>query len=119
MERPSPELHIARVSRMFLSATINRFYEPSIALEPGAAEVRLAIRPDMHHPGGSAHGSVYFNLLDDAAFLAAQTLSPERLMRTTAFTVYLLGAMSKGEGRASGRVTHVAGRQILADAWIT
>jgi uncharacterized protein (TIGR00369 family) len=78
----------------------------------------MAVRPDMHHAAHAAHGAVYFKMLDDAAFFAAQSLVSDVFVLTVSFTVYLLAPVADGEMVASGRVVHRSKRLIIADSTI-
>ena len=62
------------------------------------------------------HGSVYFKLLDDAGFFAANSLVPDVWLLTANFTIHLMHPVSTGRLVARGRVVHPGGRQFLADA---
>jgi uncharacterized protein (TIGR00369 family) len=103
---------------MYVTAPINQYFKPAIHIEEGAAEIRMAVRPDMHHAAHAAHGAVYFKMLDDAAFFAAQSLVSDVFVLTVSFTVYLLAPVADGEMVASGRVVHRSKRLIIADSTI-
>jgi acyl-coenzyme A thioesterase PaaI-like protein len=55
----------------------------------GAARIRFDVEPGVHHAAGAAHGTIYFKMLDDAAFYAANSLVSDRFLLTTAFNVLL------------------------------
>jgi len=103
---------------MYLDAPINQFFKPSIHIEEARAEIRLAVRPDMHHAAHAAHGAVYFKMLDDAAFFAVQSLVAEHFVLTVTFTVYLVAPVVDGEMVATGRVVHQSRRLFLAESVI-
>ena len=103
---------------MYANGPINQFFKPSIYIEEGRAEVRTFVRPDMHHAAHSAHGAVYFKLLDDASFFAVQSLVTDAFVVTVSFTVYLMAPVPEGEMVATGRVVHQTKRLYLAESVI-
>jgi len=103
---------------MYVNAPINQYFKPSIHIDAGRAEVRTAVRPDMHHAAHAAHGAVYFKLVDDAAFFAVQSLVTEAFVLTVSFTVYLVAPVVDGEMVATGRVVHQSKRLFLAESVI-
>lgn len=110
--------HYAALERMYVNAPINQFFKPSIHIEEGIAELRMAVRPDMHHAAHATHGAVYFKLLDDAAFFASQSLVPDAFILTVSFTTYFLAPVVEGEMVAHGRVVHYSKRLFVAESWI-
>ena len=69
--------HYTALERMYLSAPINSFYSPEIWISHGEAEIAIPVKPEFFHAAAAVHGSVYFKLLDDAAFFAANSLIDE------------------------------------------
>jgi len=110
--------HFDALERMYVSAPINQFFKPGIHIEAGRAEIRMTVRPDMHHAAHAAHGAVYFKLLDDAAFFAVQSLVDDTFVLTTSFTVYLLAPVVEGEMVASGRVVHQSKRLFIGESTV-
>jgi uncharacterized protein (TIGR00369 family) len=103
---------------MYHGAPINQFFRPTLHIEEGRCEVRMAVRPDMHHAANAAHGAVYFKMLDDAAFFAVQSLVTEVFVLTVSFSVYLLAPVVDGEMVATGSVVHQSKRLFLAESVI-
>ncbi len=112
----STETHHRKLERMYLSAPINKAFKPRIEVSEGAAHIEIDLQPSMHHAAGAVHGSVYFKMLDDAAFFAANSLEPDVFVLTTAFTTYLTRPVSSGGMRASGRVVNANRSQFIAEA---
>jgi uncharacterized protein (TIGR00369 family) len=110
-----PEHH-RRLERLYASAPVTRWFGTSLAVSDGAAEVRLEIRPDFLHAAHAVHGSVYFRLLDDAAFFAVNSLVPEVFVLTVSFTVQFARPVTGGLVHARGRVVHGGGRIFLAES---
>jgi len=98
------EEHHRKLERMYLAAPCNDYFRPRISVSRGRAEVTLEVREDFHHAAGAAHGTVYFKLLDDAAFFACNSLVQDRIVLTAQFQVHLLRPVFTGEMRAVGEV---------------
>lgn len=110
------EPHWQALERLYLEAPTNAYYQPSIRVGHAEAEIRITIRPDFHHAAGAVHGSVYFKMLDDAAFFAANSLVLETFVLTSDFTIHLLRPVSEGVLVARGRVVHSTRRQFVAES---
>jgi len=116
-KRPSnPDEHFAALERMYVSAPINEIYRPTIRVGDGEATITTRVGPRYHHAGAAVHGSVYFKLLDDAAFFAANSLEREFFVLTTSFTTYLTRPVRDGVLRAVGRVVTRGRSQFIAEA---
>lgn len=109
-------MHYAALERMYANGPINQFFRPLIHVGDGAAEIRMAVRPDMHHAAHATHGAVYFKMLDDAAFFAVQSLVGDVFVLTVNFQVYLLAPVVDGEMVATGTVVHQTKRLFLAES---
>ncbi len=110
------EEHYRKLESMYLHAPINEYYAPTMHISEGCAEVTIPVRPDLFHAAGAVHGAVYFKLLDDAAFFAANSLVDDVFVLTVSFNVYLTRPVSEGEMKATGRVVHRSRRLLIADA---
>jgi uncharacterized protein (TIGR00369 family) len=110
------EEHYRRLERMYLSAPINAYYEPTIHISTGRAQVVIPVRRQLFHAADAVHGAVYFKLLDDAAFFAANSLVDDVFVLTVSFTVYFTRPVSQGEMKATGRVVHRSRRLVIAEA---
>jgi uncharacterized protein (TIGR00369 family) len=74
------------------------------------------VRQDFFHAAQAVHGSVYFKLLDDAAYFAVGSLVEDVFVLTVSFNIYLLRPVSAGLLRATGRVVHQSRRLFVAEA---
>lgn len=117
-EAVNPE-HFRKLERMYALAPINRYYNPTILVSDGCAEICIPIRPDFHHAANAVHGSVYFKAMDDAAFFASNSLITGFFVLTVSFNVYFIRPISQGEMRAFGRVIHHSNRLLVADSVLT
>jgi len=108
--------HYRRLERMYLSAPINRIYEPGIRVSEGAAEVALAVQPAFYHAAHALHGSVYFKCLDDATFFAVNSVVFDVFVLTVTFNIVLVRPVTAGRISARGRLVHTSRSLYLAEA---
>ncbi len=108
--------HYRHLERLYLQARCNEYYEPFIRIGEGVAEVRLNVREDFFHGMDAVHGSVYFKVMDDAAFFAANSLVKDIFLLTTAFQVHFLRPVRDGQMIARGRVLHRSRQLWIAEA---
>lgn len=108
--------HFQQLINMYQAAPINAFYHPTMTISEGTAEIQIPLKPEFHHSAGAVHGSVYFKLLDDAAFFAANSLEPEFFVLTTSFTTYLTRPVSDGAMKAVGRVVNQNKSQFIVES---
>lgn len=111
--------HYRKLERMYLSAPLNGFYEPTIRVGRGRAEITVPVKEDLFHAAGAVHGSVYFKVLDDAAWFAVNSLLTDVFVLTTTFTTYLSRPVSEGVITAVGEVVNEGRTQWLAQAIAT
>jgi len=114
--KPARTEHYRKLEQMYLAAPINAFYSPEIWVSHGEAEVTIAVRPEFFHAADAVHGSVYFKLMDDAAFFAVNSLIEDYFALTASFTTYLLRPVTEGTMKATGRVVYSGARTYIAEA---
>jgi uncharacterized protein (TIGR00369 family) len=111
--------HLRALESLYASAPINSLFESSIELvEPGRSRIRFTVSPETFHAAGAAHGALYFKMLDDASFYAANSLVSDRFLLTTAFNLYFTRPMRDGEAVAEGRWISGKRRVFVAEARI-
>jgi uncharacterized protein (TIGR00369 family) len=82
--------HLDGLERLYAAAPVNGAFRSALALPaPGRSEIRFTVTPDMFHAAGAAHGTIYFKMLDDAAFYAANSVVFEHFVLTTQFNLFL------------------------------
>jgi uncharacterized protein (TIGR00369 family) len=118
--RPSGEAaHLRALEALYDSAPINRLFQSRIILpDAGRSEIRFTVSDESFHAAGAAHGTLYFKMLDDAAFYAANGLVSDRFLLTTAFNLHFTKPMRSGEARAEGRWISGKRRVFVAEARI-
>ncbi|MGH6786591.1 MAG: PaaI family thioesterase [Novosphingobium sp.] len=110
-------LHWRALERLYASAPVNALFasELTIAVE-GAARIAFAVEPRHFHAAGAAHGTIYFKMLDDAAFYAANTLVTDRFLLTTAFNLHFTKPVRAGRVIAEGRWISGRKRVLVAES---
>ena len=89
---------------------------PRWRLSLARAVIEIDVKPDFFHAAMAVHGSVYFKMLDDAAYFAANSLEKDVFVLTTAFNTYLTRPVSSGIIRAEGRVVNKNSSQFIAES---
>lgn len=90
---------------MYRSAPLHKSYEGiDILVEKEKATVLLEVNENHHHAGGSMHGSVYFKILDDAAYFSLQSIIQDYFIVTTQFNIQLFRPVISGQLKAIGKI---------------
>jgi len=108
--------HYEKLVAMYAAGPINQLYNPTMTVGEGKASIEIELSDRYHHSAGGVHGSVYFKMLDDAAFFAANSLEEEFFVLTTSFTTYITRPVSSGKMRALGKVVNKNNSQFIAEA---
>lgn len=111
----TPE-HFRKLERMYLSAPVNEYYAPEIHISKGQAQVSIPVRRDFFHAANAVHGAVYFKLLDDSSFFAANSLVEDVFVLTVSYNVYFTRPVSEGVMKATGKVVQASRRLIIAES---
>jgi len=111
--------HFRALEAMYLVAPINDFYRPRIEVFEAGSTIEIDLSPGFHHAAGAVHGSVYFKMLDDAAFFAANSLERDVFVLTTSFTTYLTRPVTSGVLRSKGKVVSRTRSQFIAQAVVS
>jgi len=112
--------HFQKLERMYLVANIQKlmFETTTIKISEGEAEVGLTVQEKYHHAGAAMHGAVYFKLLDDAAYFAANSVIEDVFLLTSSFNVNLIRPVASGKIRAIGKLKSQSKNVIIAEATI-
>jgi uncharacterized protein (TIGR00369 family) len=111
------ELHWRALEGLYASAPVNQLFRSRLRITgEGRAEIRFLIEPEVFHAAGAAHGTVYFKMLDDAAFYAANTLITDRFLLTTSFNLHFSKPLREGEVIAEGRWISGRRRVLVAES---
>ena len=115
-------LHYRALERLYVAAPVNRLFASQLEIVgEGRSRLTFTVEPEVFHAAGAAHGTIYFKMLDDAAFYAANTLVTDRFLLTTSFNLHFTKPVRRGEvvaeGRwISGRKRVLVGESRLIDA---
>ena len=98
--------HFEKLKAMYLSANMNTMIYDTTTCEisNGYAEIGLKISEKYFHALGAIHGSVYFKLLDDAAFFAVNSIVEDVFVLTTSFNLNLIRPANSGMIKAIGKI---------------
>lgn len=111
------EAHYRALESLYAAAPINRKFASRLAITgEGAASIHFRITPDVYHAAGAAHGTIYFKMLDDAAFYAANSLVTDRFLLTTSFNLHFSRPIRDCAVVAEGRWVSGRRRVLVAEA---
>ncbi len=112
--------HHRGLERLYARAPVNAAFPGTLTVTaPGRTRIDAVATPAHFHAAGAAHGTLYFKLLDDAAFYAANSLVDEVFMLTTAFNLLLTRPVQAGPLIAEGRWVSGTRRVLIAESWLT
>ncbi len=110
------QTHFTKLENMYLAAPINKFYNPTIKVEECKADISITVKEDFYHAANAVHGSIYFKMLDDAAFFAVNSIVEDVFVLTGTFETKLLRPIIDGEITAKGIITSNWGNKFEASA---
>jgi uncharacterized protein (TIGR00369 family) len=110
------EAHYRKLENMYMSLPVNLQYEPQITISQAKAEITIPVSEQYFHAADAVHGMVYFKLMDDTAFMAANSLLDDVFVLTTNFQLYFLRPVSSGQMRAVGKVVSQSKNQIISES---
>jgi uncharacterized protein (TIGR00369 family) len=114
------EGHYRALEALYASAPINRLFPSRLeVLGEGRARIRFTVDAGTYHAAGAAHGTLYFKMLDDVAFYAANSMVSDRFLLTTAFNLHFTKPVRSGEVIAEGRWVSGRRRVFVAEAHLT
>ena len=109
--------HFRALESLYRSAPVNRLFESTLEIvEQGFARIRFEVDEAQFHAAGAAHGTIYFKMLDDAAFYACNSLVTDRFLLTTAFNLNFTRPLRDGPITAEGRWVSGRRRVFVGDA---
>lgn len=111
----NPE-HYRKLERMYLGATVNEYFAPTIQIGEGIAEVAIEARPDFFHAANAVHGYLYFKILDDSSFFAVNSLVEDVFVLTVSFNLHFTRPVTKGLMKANAEVVHRSKRLFIAES---
>lgn len=114
----SKQEHFTKLQNMYLSGLINKELYDSVQIEVTSekAEISMQVEPKYFHAGNSLHGSVYFKMLDDAAYFAVNSIVQDSFVYTTSFNIQILRPVKIGKIKAVGELKFKSKNLFIADA---
>lgn len=110
-------VHFRALESLYAAAPINDLFQSRLEIgERGRSRIVFQVDEGFHHAAGAAHGTIYFKMLDDAAFYAANSLVSDRFLLTTGFNLHFTKPVRKGEVVAQGRWISGKRRVFVAEA---
>ncbi len=111
------ELHWRALEGLYGSAPVNRLFDSALTIiGEGCARIVFMVEERHYHAAGAAHGTIYFKMLDDAAFYAANTLVTDRFLLTTSFNLHFTRPVKVGQVVAEGRWISGRKRVLVAES---
>jgi uncharacterized protein (TIGR00369 family) len=109
--------HYRSLESLYRHAPINQLFPSELEIvEEGFARIRFDVRDEVFHAAGAAHGTLYFKMLDDAAFYACNSLVTDRFLLTTAFNLLFTRPLRAGPVVAEGRWASGKRRVFVGEA---
>ena len=111
------EQHYRALERLYASAPVNAKFASSLHIPgDGRSQLTFTITPEDYHAAGAAHGTIYFKMLDDAAFYAANSLVTDHFLLTTNFNLFFSKPVRAGKVTAEGHWVSGRRRVFVAEA---
>jgi len=116
-ETAGAEQHYKALERLYATAPVNNAFASKLSIiGEGQARLTFTVTKDVYHAAGAAHGTIYFKMLDDAAFYAANTLATDRFLLTTSFNLHFTKPVREGQVVAEGRWVSGKRRVLVAES---
>lgn len=116
-ETAGAALHYRALERLYAAAPVNALFASKLEIVgEGRSRLTFAVGRDIYHAAGAAHGTIYFKMLDDAAFYAANALVTDRFLLTTSFNLHFTKPVRGGEVVAEGRWISGRKRVLVAES---
>lgn len=109
--------HFRALERLYGSAPINGGFRSRLEIvEEGFARITFDVDQAHFHAAGAAHGTLYFKMMDDAAFYACNSTVSDRFLLTTAFNLVFSKPLKAGPVIAEGRWVSGRRRVLIGEA---
>jgi uncharacterized protein (TIGR00369 family) len=109
--------HYRALERLYASAPVNTKFASQLHIPgEGRSQLTFTVTPEDYHAAGAAHGTIYFKMLDDAAFYAANSLVTDRFLLTTSFNLFFSKPVRAGTVTAEGQWVSGRRRVFVAEA---
>ena len=110
--------HFDNIINCYGNAPINQIFNPKMKLNLGECEIEMKISKKFHHSANSLHGSIYFKMLDDAAWAASNTYIDDFFLFTYNFNIYLTKPVSNGIIISKAKAVYEKNGKIKAKSFL-
>lgn len=115
--RAGAPAHLRALESLYARAPVNGMFRSTIEIpEQGFARICFEVDEAQFHAAGAAHGTLYFKMMDDAAFYACNSMVTDRFLLTTAFNLNFTRPLRSGPVIAEGRWVSGKRRVFVGDA---
>jgi uncharacterized protein (TIGR00369 family) len=109
--------HFRALESLYRHAPVNGLFESRLEIvEKGFARIHFEVAEALYHAAGAAHGTLYFKMMDDAAFYACNSLVTDRFLLTTAFNLLFTRPLRAGQATVEGRWASGKRRVFVGEA---
>lgn len=108
--------HYRKLETMFVEAPINKLLLPSMIISEKSASITMQTQEQFFHAGNALHGSIYFKMLDDAAYFACQSVVEDYFIVTSNFNINLLRPIGRENITAIGNVLSITKNTFTAES---
>jgi uncharacterized protein (TIGR00369 family) len=109
--------HFRALESLYRHAPVNGLFESRLEIvEKGFARISFEVAEALYHAAGAAHGTLYFKMMDDAAFYACNSLVTDRFLLTTAFNLLFTRPLRAGTATVEGRWASGKRRVFVGEA---
>jgi uncharacterized protein (TIGR00369 family) len=109
--------HFGALEALYAAAPINGLFPSTLRIAgEGRSEIDFTVDEKSFHAAGAVHGTVYFKMLDDAAFYAVNSVERDVFVLTTAFNMHLERPIAPGRLHAEGRWVSGRRRVFIAES---
>ena len=112
------EAHYKKLEKIYLNANLNKeiYSNTEIIISKKYSEIKMPIKEDYFHALKAIHGSVYFKMLDDVAFFAAQSVVQDYMLLTASFNITFKMPVTNGYIKSTGTLRSVSEKEFTADS---
>ena len=110
--------HYKKLEKIYLNANLNKeiYSDTEIIISNNYSEIKMPIKEDYFHALKAIHGSIYFKMLDDAAFFAAQSVVEDYMLLTASFNITFKMPVQNGYIKSIGKLCSASEQGFTADA---
>ena len=110
--------HYKNLEKIYLKANLNQeiYSNTEIIVSKNYSEIKMPIKKDYFHALEAIHGSVYFKMLDDAAFFAAQSVVEDYMLLTASFNITFKMPVLNGYIKSTGTLCSISQKEFTAES---